>query len=42
MKIAIYQLNPAVFRKQMEQFERNQFLLSENGSLNTRKARHNP
>lgn len=35
--MTIYQLNPAVSRKQMERFERNKFLLSENGSLNTKK-----
>ena len=40
--MAIYQLIPGIFHKQMEQFDRNEFLFSENGSLKTKNARHNP
>jgi len=38
--MAIYQLSPGIFRKQMKEFERNKLFFSENGSLNTKKDQH--
>ena len=43
IKIAVYQLSPGIFsKKKKKQFERNKFLLYENGSLHTKNARQNP
>ena len=38
--MALYQLSHGIIRKQMKEFERNKFLFSENGSLNTKNDRH--
>ena len=42
MKMAIYQLSPGIFRKQMKELERNKSFFHENGSLNTKKDQHIP
>lgn len=42
MKMALYQLSLGIIRKQMKEFERNKFLFSENGSLNTKNDQHIP
>ena len=40
--MALYQLSPGIIRKQIKEFERNKFLFSGNGSLNTKNDRHVP
>jgi len=42
MKMVLYQLSSGIIRKQMKEIERNKFLFSGNGSLNTKNDRHIP
>ena len=36
MKMVLYQLSSGIIRKQMKEIERNKFLFSKSGSLNTK------